>query len=47
MPNINGVRKDDWKKYKRTVDDIEISTGYDFLSKIPDDIEMFLEEQIN
>jgi endonuclease G len=47
MPNINGIRKDDWKKYKRTVDDIEISTGYDFLSKIPDDIEMFLEEQIN
>jgi endonuclease G len=45
MPNINGVRKDKWEKYKRSIDDIENSTGYNFLDKIPDDIEMFLEQK--
>ncbi|HEY4319929.1 MAG TPA: DNA/RNA non-specific endonuclease [Gemmatimonadales bacterium] len=32
MPNIAGVRNDPWQKYLTTVDKIEASTGYDFLS---------------
>ena len=32
MPNVAGVRNDPWQKYLTTVDKIEPSTGYDFLS---------------
>jgi DNA/RNA endonuclease G (NUC1) len=32
MPNVTGVRNDPWSKYVTTVDRIEESTGYDFLS---------------
>jgi len=32
MPNIAGVRNDPWQKYLTTVDRIETSTGYNFLS---------------
>jgi len=35
MPNISGVRNDPWSKYLTTVDRIEASTGYDFLSLLP------------
>jgi endonuclease G len=35
MPNVAGVRNDPWSKYLTTVDRIETSTGYDFLSLIP------------
>ena len=35
MPNISGVRNDPWQKYLTTVDKIEASTGYDFLSLLP------------
>ncbi|HZI41931.1 MAG TPA: DNA/RNA non-specific endonuclease [Gemmatimonadaceae bacterium] len=34
MPNVSGVRNDPWAKYLTTVDKIEQSTGYDFLSKL-------------
>ncbi len=36
MPNIAGVRNDPWQKYLTTVDKIEGSTGYDFLSRLQD-----------
>lgn len=32
MPNVSGVRNDPWAKYLTTVDKIEASTGFDFLS---------------
>jgi len=32
MPNVSGVRNDPWSKYPTSVDQIETSTGYDFLS---------------
>ncbi len=45
MPNKAGVRNDDWKKYKRTVRQIEASTGYDFLSDVPKDIQDVIENK--
>lgn len=45
MPNIMGIRKDKWAKYKTTIKRIEESTGYDFLSAIPDSIEIILENK--
>jgi len=35
MPNVAGIRNDPWTKYLTTVDKIEQSTGYDFLSLLP------------
>jgi DNA/RNA endonuclease G (NUC1) len=35
MPNITGIRNDQWQNYLTTVDAIEDATGYDFLSLLP------------
>ena len=43
MPNIQGVRADKWQKYKRSVDDIESATGYDFLNYVPVEIQSVIE----
>jgi endonuclease G len=43
MPNIDGIRSDPWEQYHRSVDAVELATGYDFLNLIPDDIEESIE----
>jgi endonuclease G, mitochondrial len=45
MPNISGVRSDDWNKYKTTIRKIEQSTGYNFLSEIPQKIQDVIENK--
>jgi endonuclease G len=44
IPNIDGVSKDDWEKYKTSIDKIESSTGYDFLNCVPKEIEGIIEK---
>ena len=34
MPNIAGVRRDEWETYKTTINRIESSTGYSFLTRV-------------
>lgn len=46
MPNIQGIRNDNWQKYITTVDKIEYSTGYDFFMLLPDSIENYLESRL-
>jgi endonuclease G len=43
MPNIDGIRSESWEKYKTTVRRIENSTGYNFLSSVPMDIQNEIE----
>jgi len=43
IPNENGIKMDDWRKYETTVDEIEKHTGYDFLNKVPPDIQRVIE----
>jgi DNA/RNA endonuclease G (NUC1) len=43
MPNIAGIRTEDWRRYVVTVDSIERVTGYDFLALLPDAFEAALE----
>lgn len=43
MPNIDGVRSESWEKYKTTVRRVENSTGYNFLSSVPIDIQNVIE----
>ncbi|HEX8903696.1 MAG TPA: PKD domain-containing protein, partial [Longimicrobiaceae bacterium] len=52
MPNLTtaggaassvGIRNNAWEDYKVTVDQLETETGYDFLSLLPNQIEILLE----
>jgi DNA/RNA endonuclease G (NUC1) len=43
MPNVQGIRNDDWHNYLTTVDNIESLTGYDFFANVPDQIENAIE----
>jgi endonuclease G len=45
MPNISGVRGDAWEKYSSTVRQIENSTGFNFLSKVPKAIQDVIENR--
>lgn len=46
IPNKKGVRKHKWERYATSVNAIEISTGYNFLSSLPDNIEELIEDRI-
>jgi DNA/RNA endonuclease G (NUC1) len=43
MPNIPGIRNDDWNSYRTTVDAVEALSGYDLLALLPDDAENAVE----
>jgi endonuclease G len=47
MPNIQGIRTNDWHMYLTTVDAVEQETGYDFFSNVSDSIEKCIEAGIN
>ncbi|MGI8542924.1 MAG: DNA/RNA non-specific endonuclease [Aridibacter sp.] len=47
MPNVQGIRTDNWRKYLTTVDDVEIQTGYDFFSNVPVDIQAVIESRLD
>jgi endonuclease G, mitochondrial len=46
MPNISGVRNDDWTQYITTVRRIEYSTGYDFFNIFPKKLQEKIENKI-
>lgn len=45
MPNIEGVRHDEWEQYKTTIRRIESSTGYDFLTSVAKNIQDVIENK--
>ena len=45
MPNINGTRKNNWETYKTTINRIESSTGYVFLSRVDKNVREFLKRK--
>lgn len=47
MPNVQGIRANDWRIYRTTVDAIETATGYNFLSNVPTIIQDLIEAQID
>jgi len=44
MPNSDRIEAD-WQTYRTTVDRIEIATGYDLLSEVPEDIQAAIENR--
>lgn len=47
MPNTQGIRNIDWRQYRVSVDSIESSTGYDFLSNVSPYIQSFIEAAVD
>ncbi|MCH8554588.1 MAG: DNA/RNA non-specific endonuclease [Schleiferiaceae bacterium] len=45
MPNIQGIRNEDWRNYTTTIAAIEASTGYNFSLLLPDSIEWEIEQR--
>lgn len=45
MPNIQGIRAVAWETYNSTIDDIEASTGYDFINYVPKGVQQIIEAQ--
>ena len=47
MPNVQGIRTDNWQKYLATVDQVESLTGYDFYSNVPVSIQNVIESKLD
>jgi len=47
MPNVQGIRNDDWNNYVTTVDAVEALTGYDFYSNVDPLIQNCIEAGVN
>src|SRR5205085_4566156 len=47
MPNTQGIRNNDWKTYRVSVDQVEALTGYDFFSNVPVNIQVTIESQVD
>ncbi len=47
MPNANGIRSNNWKNYRITVDDIEAATGLDILSGVSPSVQSVIESGID
>ncbi len=45
MPNIQGIRNEDWRKYITSIAAIESSTGYNFSMLLPDSVEQLIEQR--
>jgi DNA/RNA endonuclease G (NUC1) len=47
IPNVQGIRTNQWEQYITTVDAVEDLTGYDFFGNVPDAIENSIEAGTN
>ncbi len=47
LPNLNGIKRMRWQKFRVSVDQIEAATGYDLLSNVPEAIQKQLESQVD
>ncbi len=47
MPNTQGIRANDWKTYRVSVDQIETLTGYDFFSNVPASVQSVIEARVD
>jgi DNA/RNA endonuclease G (NUC1) len=47
MPNIQGIRNDDWHIYLKSVDQVEALTGYDLFSNVPAAIQNAIEAGVD
>ncbi|MET0624122.1 MAG: DNA/RNA non-specific endonuclease, partial [Pyrinomonadaceae bacterium] len=47
MPNTQGIRNNDWRSYRVSVDQVEALTGYDFFSNVPVNVQAAVESTVD
>lgn len=47
IPNEQGVRYDDWRSYRISVDNLELRTGYNFLSNVSSSTQSVIEARVD
>lgn len=47
MPNTQGIRYNDWKQYRVSVDQVEALTGYDFFSNVSASTQSVIEARVD
>lgn len=47
MPDIDGIRDDNWRKYRTSVQAIEQRTGYTFFDKLSPELQRVLKERVD
>jgi endonuclease G, mitochondrial len=47
MPNQQGIKEENWRKFRVSVDEIEAKTNYNFLTNVPDAIQKPLESRVD
>ena len=47
MPNRQGIKEQEWRSFRTSVDEIEALTGYDFLAKLSPDIQNMIEARVD
>jgi endonuclease G len=47
MPNTQGIRNNDWRSYRVSVDQVEALTGYDFFSNVPVGVQAVIESTVD
>ena len=47
MPNTQGIRNNDWRNYRVSVDQVEALTGFDFFSNVPVAIQAAIESVVD
>jgi endonuclease G len=47
MPNQQGIRANDWRSYRTSVDQVEQLTGYDFFSNVPVTVQSVIEARVD
>jgi endonuclease G len=45
MPNVQGIRSDQWQKYLATIDQVEALTGYDFFNAVSPAVQSAIESK--
>lgn len=47
MPNSQGIRNNDWRTYRVSVDSIEVKTGFNFLSNVSTSVQSVIESRVD
>ncbi len=47
VPNIQGIKGNPWRAYRKSVREVEKLTGYDFFREVPSDIQEAIENRVD
>ncbi len=47
VPNSQGIKSQNWKTFRKSVDEVETLTGYDLLSNVPQEIQAVIEAKVD